>query len=86
MGLADGSPSLWASGATRSAKVIILFEGAPLQVKSLCILPMRPQAPHLLEIVVFHELLKLLDVANRHQVLLHMRERHEVICEEEEGI
>lgn len=27
--------SLWASGATRSAKVIMLFEGAPLQDKSL---------------------------------------------------
>lgn len=69
----------------RPAKVIMPFEGAPLHVKSLRILPLRPPAPHLLEIVVFHELLKLLDVANRHQVLLHMREGHEVVCEEVEG-
>lgn len=31
MSLADGSPSLWASGATRPAKVIMLFEG-PLHI------------------------------------------------------
>lgn len=41
--------------------------------------PLRPPAPHLLEIVVFHELLKFLNVANRHQVLLHMRQDHKVI-------
>lgn len=41
--------------------------------------PLSPPAPHLLEIVVFHKLLKFLNVANRHQVLLHMRQDHKVI-------
>ena len=35
---------------------------------------------HLLEVVIFYKLLKLLYVANRHQVLLHMGKGHEVIC------